>query len=125
MAVLLSQDGPVRSFGADPGDDQPGTVYVRGRRGLGRRRLRGRSAADAEVSCEHPTRDSGGIFSFVATHSDLFDLNLDGWYDVSLNDGQTQVEWCTDWAEMDRRHIYEPGPALHALTDLLRYLPGG
>lgn len=60
---------------------------------------------------------------FVATHSNLFDLNLDGWYDVALEDGQTQVTWRADWAEMDRRHLYEPGPARHALMDLLRYLP--
>jgi len=59
---------------------------------------------------------------FVATHSNLFDLDPDGYYDVSLVGGQTRVER-RPLNEIDARHLYEPGPAKHALAQLLRYAP--
>ncbi|KYG11370.1 hypothetical protein BE21_57645 [Sorangium cellulosum] len=59
---------------------------------------------------------------FIATHSNLFDLDPTGYYDVSLQDGCTVVERA-DLSRIDREHLYEPGPAKHALEHLLRYAP--
>ncbi|WP_437946108.1 AAA family ATPase [Sorangium sp. So ce296] len=59
---------------------------------------------------------------FIATHSNLFDLDSTGYYDVSLEDGCTVVERA-DLSRIDREHLYEPGPAKHALEHLLRYAP--
>lgn len=58
---------------------------------------------------------------FVATHSNLFDLDPGGYFDVSLDDGATVVKRCPI-AEVDR-HFYEPGPTLHALEELLSIAP--
>ena len=59
---------------------------------------------------------------FIATHSNLFDLDPTGYYDVSLDEqGATRVER-KSLSEIDREHLYEPGPAKHALTEFLRYL---
>ena len=60
---------------------------------------------------------------FIATHSNLFDLDETGWFDVSLENGATRVARRTDLAAIDRDHLYEPGPARHGLQDMLRYLP--
>jgi energy-coupling factor transporter ATP-binding protein EcfA2 len=61
---------------------------------------------------------------FVATHSNLFDLDPTGWWEVSRGpDGATQVRRQKDWSEMHRQHLYEPGPARFALLDQLRHLP--
>jgi hypothetical protein len=60
---------------------------------------------------------------FIATHSNLFDLDETGWFDVSLENGATRVTRRTDLAAIDRDHLYEPGPARHGLQDMLRYLP--
>lgn len=59
---------------------------------------------------------------FIATHSNLFDLDPTGYYDVSLDDGSTVVERA-DLSRIDREHLYEPGPAKHALENLLQYAP--
>ena len=57
---------------------------------------------------------------FIATHSNLFDLNPDGYWDVSLDDaGHTQVEW-SPLSRIDDKHLFEPGPAKHALLGLLK-----
>ncbi|KYF78390.1 hypothetical protein BE17_43395 [Sorangium cellulosum] len=59
---------------------------------------------------------------FIATHSNLFDLDPTGYYDVSLQDGCTVVERA-DLPRIDREHLYEPGPAKRALEHLLQYAP--
>jgi len=61
---------------------------------------------------------------FIATHSNLFDLDPTGYWDVSLDPqtGETHVAR-KDLVEIDARHLYEPGPAKHALAQLLRYAP--
>jgi AAA ATPase domain/AAA domain, putative AbiEii toxin, Type IV TA system len=59
---------------------------------------------------------------FIATHSNLFDLDPTGYYDVSLDErGATRVER-KPLSEIDDRHLYEPGPAKHALTEFLRFM---
>ena len=60
---------------------------------------------------------------FVATHSNLFDLDTVGYYDVRLDPVQGTVVERRPLSDIDQRHLYEPGPAKHALQDLLRYLP--
>lgn len=60
---------------------------------------------------------------FVATHSNLFDLDTEGYYDVRLDPVQGTVVERRPLSDIDQRHLYEPGPAKHALQDLLRYLP--
>jgi hypothetical protein len=55
---------------------------------------------------------------FIATHSNLFDLDPERYWDVSLVNGETKVE-PKPLHEIDARHLYEPGPALHALEELL------
>lgn len=60
---------------------------------------------------------------FVATHSNLFDLDETGYFDVRLEGGATRVERCTDLSKIDEHHLYEPGPAKHALQRLLRVAP--
>ncbi len=59
---------------------------------------------------------------FIATHSNLFDLDPDGYWDVSLVDGATVVVR-KPLHEIDGRHLYEPGPAKHALAQLMRHAP--
>lgn len=60
---------------------------------------------------------------FIATHSNLFDLDPTGYFDVSLdNDGCTVVRR-EDLTRIDREHLYEPGPAKHALQRMLEYTP--
>jgi len=61
---------------------------------------------------------------FIATHSNLFDLDPTGYFDVSLKDGCTVVTR-SDLTRIDREHLYEPGPAKHALEKLLQYAPEG
>jgi hypothetical protein len=59
---------------------------------------------------------------FIATHSNLFDLDPAGYFDVSLDErGATRVER-KPLSEIDRQHLYEPGPAKHALAEFLRYM---
>lgn len=61
---------------------------------------------------------------FIATHSNLFDLDPTGYFDVRLDPVLgTVIERRENLAEIDRRHLYEPGPAKHGLQVLLRYLP--
>ncbi len=57
---------------------------------------------------------------FIATHSNLFDLDSTGYYDVRSEKGVTIVERKAGLSEIDLRHLYEPGPAKHGLADLLR-----
>jgi len=59
---------------------------------------------------------------FIATHSNLFDLDPKGYFDVSLKDGCTVVERA-ELTRVDREHLYEPGPAKHALLRMLEYMP--
>ena len=61
---------------------------------------------------------------WVATHSNLFDLDPDGYYDVRLDDPEagTVVER-RPLSDIDARHLYEPGPAKHALQGVLSYVP--
>lgn len=59
---------------------------------------------------------------FIATHSNLFDLDPEGYWDVSMVDGATVVER-KPLHEIDGRHLYEPGPAKHALAQLMRHAP--
>jgi hypothetical protein len=57
---------------------------------------------------------------FVATHSELFDLDATGYYEVTLDEvGCTQVTRRTDLVSLDERHTYMPGAARHALMDAL------
>ena len=56
---------------------------------------------------------------FISTHSNLFDLDPTGYYDVRREDGVTIVERKAGLSEIDRKHLYEPGPAKHGLEDLL------
>ncbi len=60
---------------------------------------------------------------FIATHSNLFDLDSTGYWDIS-KDGErgTQATRKDDLNSIDRHHLYEPGPAKHALLDVLHYL---
>ena len=60
---------------------------------------------------------------FIATHSNLFDLDPTGYFDVSLVDGCTRIQRSNDLTRIDRDHLYEPGPAKHALQKLLEYAP--
>lgn len=59
---------------------------------------------------------------FIATHSNLFDLDPDGYWDVSLAGGETRAER-RPLGDIDARHLYEPGPTLHALEELLAIAP--
>ena len=61
---------------------------------------------------------------FIATHSNLFDLDPTGYFLVHYDPQKgTIVERRTDFAQLDREVFWEPGPARHALQDMLRYLP--
>lgn len=57
---------------------------------------------------------------FIATHSNLFDLDPTGYYDVRRDDSGNTVVERKALSEIDKRHLYEPGPAKHGLADLLR-----
>jgi len=59
---------------------------------------------------------------FIATHSNLFDLDPDGFWNVTLEGGATRVER-KPIDDIDRLHLYEPGPAKRALLRTLGYLP--
>jgi predicted ATPase len=56
---------------------------------------------------------------FIATHSNLFDLDETGYWDVALENGETIVHR-KPLDEIDRAHLYEPGPAKHQLQEMLR-----
>jgi predicted ATPase len=60
---------------------------------------------------------------FIATHSNLFDLDPGGYFEVSLENGATKVERKTSLALIDKNHLYEPGPARHVLQDVLTRIP--
>ena len=62
---------------------------------------------------------------FIATHSNLFDLDPSGYYDVRREDGVTIVERKAGLSEIDLRHLYEPGPAKRGLADLLHLVDPG
>lgn len=59
---------------------------------------------------------------FIATHSNLFDLDPEGWFDVALHDGATVVKRRKNWSALHSQHLYEPGPARAALLDQLRMI---
>jgi hypothetical protein len=56
---------------------------------------------------------------FIATHSNLFDLDPARYWDVSLVDGETHVV-PKPLDEIDRLHLFEPGPAKHQIQEMLR-----
>ena len=56
---------------------------------------------------------------FIATHSNLFDLDLTGYWDVALVNGETCVQR-KPLDKIDRQHLFEPGPAKHQLQEMLR-----
>jgi len=56
---------------------------------------------------------------FIATHSNLFDLDPTRYWDVSLSDGETHVV-PKPLDEIDRLHLFEPGPAKHQIQEMLR-----
>ncbi len=60
---------------------------------------------------------------FISTHSNLFDLDPTGYFDVSKSNGVTIVKR-NPLREIDGRHLYEPGPAKHGLEDLLLLMDG-
>ncbi|MBI4702715.1 MAG: AAA family ATPase [Deltaproteobacteria bacterium] len=60
---------------------------------------------------------------FVATHSNLFDLDPMGYFDFSLDDSGCTLVQRRGLDVLDEQHLYEPGPAKHALQLLLQYLP--
>ncbi len=55
---------------------------------------------------------------FIATHSNLFDLDPTGYWDVSLVDGATRIVR-RPLHELYADHLYEPGPALNLLRESL------
>jgi hypothetical protein len=55
---------------------------------------------------------------FIATHSNLFDLDNTGFWDVRVENGETFVKK-KSLDDIDR-HLYEPGPTLHAFEELLK-----
>lgn len=58
---------------------------------------------------------------FVATHSNLFDLDPGGYWDVSIDEAtKTTSVARKPLREIDRLHLYEPGPAKRALEEVLR-----
>jgi hypothetical protein len=59
---------------------------------------------------------------FIATHSNLFDLDPDGYFDVSFDPERGTQVTRKPLDEIDKRHLYEPGPAKHILQHFLRYM---
>jgi hypothetical protein len=59
---------------------------------------------------------------FVATHSNLFDLDPEGYWDVSHHGERGTVVERRPLQDIDLRHLYEPGPAKHALAGFLHYM---
>lgn len=59
---------------------------------------------------------------FIATHSNLFDLDETGYFDVRLDPEtrETKIDR-KPLSEIDGHHLYEPGPAKRALAQYLRY----
>ncbi|MEZ4393343.1 MAG: AAA family ATPase [Polyangiales bacterium] len=55
---------------------------------------------------------------FIATHSNLFDLDPHGYWDVSLKDGATAIRRGA-LHELYAHHLYEPGPAKRLLASAL------
>lgn len=63
---------------------------------------------------------------FIATHSNLFDLDEKGYFDVRLDEHEgTVIQYETDLTRIDRDHLYEPGPAKRALLKMLSYVDPG
>jgi ABC-type cobalamin/Fe3+-siderophores transport system ATPase subunit len=58
----------------------------------------------------------------LATHSNLFDLDPAGYFDVRLDETGATVVERRPLRDLDR-HFYEPGPTLHALEELLTIVP--
>lgn len=58
---------------------------------------------------------------FTATHSSLFDLDPGGYWDVAYTpETGTTATWNPNLVDLDRKHVYEPGGARHALLVALR-----
>lgn len=62
---------------------------------------------------------------FVATHSNLFDLDDSGFWSVSRDDAGTHAAREADLSKIDELHLFEPGAAKRVLQDLLRIGDGG
>jgi len=59
---------------------------------------------------------------FISTHSNLFDLDPTGYFDIRMDDGGKTIVDRRPIHDIDR-HLYEPGPTLHALEELLAIAP--
>jgi len=57
---------------------------------------------------------------FIATHSNLFDLDPDGYWDVRLSESRETRLSRRALHELYGEHLYEPGPALAVMRYLLR-----
>lgn len=61
---------------------------------------------------------------FVATHSDIFDLNPKEYWDISYREGEGTIATRSHrLADIDLKHVYQPGPARHILLDMLNDFP--
>ena len=60
---------------------------------------------------------------FISTHSNLFDLDETGYWDVKLVDGATVIARQTDLVQLHLDHLWEPGAASRALAAKLQRLP--
>lgn len=58
---------------------------------------------------------------FIATHSNLFDLDPTGFWSVERGEHGTEVRREPDLARIDEQHLFEPGAAKRVLQDVLRY----
>lgn len=59
---------------------------------------------------------------FIATHSNLFDLDPGGYFDVSFDPERGTQVTRKSLDEIDKHHLYEPGPAKHILQHFLGYM---
>jgi predicted ATPase len=62
---------------------------------------------------------------FIATHSNLFDLDPTGFVSVQRVNERTVATRVNELSAIDEDHLFEPGPAKHILQDMLRHGDGG
>lgn len=61
----------------------------------------------------------------IASHDSVFAMDTDAFLEVSLDEqGRTHVERNEDLTDIDRKHVYEPGPILRAVQGVMRDLDG-
>lgn len=58
---------------------------------------------------------------FVATHSNLYDLDPQGFWSIALEGDHTVARYETQLSRIDQDHLFEPGAAKRVLQDLLRH----